>query len=36
LLVEAFVTDVFDAIDHEGVRDWFSGLARSWLEASSS
>jgi Fe-S cluster assembly protein SufD len=36
LLVEAFVTDVFDAIEHEGVRDWFSGLARSWLEASSS
>ncbi len=36
LLVEAFVTEVFDAIEHEGVRDWFSGLARTWLEASSS
>lgn len=36
LLVEAFVTDVFDAIDHDGVRDWFSDLARAWLEASSS
>jgi Fe-S cluster assembly protein SufD len=36
LLVEAFVTDVFDAIEHEGVREWFSELARTWLEASSS
>lgn len=36
LLVEAFVTDVFDAIEHEGVREWFSELARMWLEASSS
>jgi Fe-S cluster assembly protein SufD len=36
LLVEAFVTDVFDAIEHEGVRDWFSDLARTWLEATSS
>jgi len=36
LLVEAFVTDVFDAMEHEGVREWFSELARMWLEASSS
>lgn len=36
LLVEAFVTDVFDAIDHEGVRAWFSGLARTWLEGRAS
>jgi len=36
LLVEAFVTDVFDAIEHEGVQEWFSELARTWLEASSS
>ena len=36
LLVEAFVTDVFEAIEHEGVREWFSELARMWLEASSS
>lgn len=36
LLVEAFVTDVFDAMEHEGVREWFSGLARTWLEAHGS
>jgi Fe-S cluster assembly protein SufD len=36
LLVEAFVTDVFDAMEHEGARDWFAELARTWLEARSA
>ncbi len=36
LLVEAFVTEVFDAIELEGVRNWFSSMARAWLEVSSS
>lgn len=35
LLVEAFVTEVFDVVEHEGVRDWFGDLARTWLEAGS-
>jgi Fe-S cluster assembly protein SufD len=32
LLIEAFVTDVFDSMAHEGVRDWFNDQARTWLE----
>jgi Fe-S cluster assembly protein SufD len=32
LLIEAFVTEVFDSVAHEGVRDWFNDQARTWLE----
>lgn len=31
LLVEAFVTEVFDAMTDPGLRDWFVDLARDWL-----
>jgi Fe-S cluster assembly protein SufD len=32
LLVQAFIGEVFDTVDHEGARDWLSGLAAVWLE----
>ena len=32
LLVQAFVGEVFDGVEHDGARDWLSGLAAGWLE----
>jgi Fe-S cluster assembly protein SufD len=32
LLVQAFIGEVFDSVEHEGARDWLAGLAADWLE----
>ena len=36
LLIEAFIAEVFDAIDDEAIRDVVVGLARDWLAANAS
>lgn len=34
LLVQAFVTEVLDGINHEGARDWLTGRVESWMTAA--
>ncbi|GIU66083.1 Fe-S cluster assembly protein SufD [Candidatus Phycosocius spiralis] len=33
LLIEAFVTEVFDTLSEQDVRDWFNDQARTWLKS---